>query len=154
MDPDQTVRMCRLIWIHVGRQRTMLVSLWHGSLTISWHTFWRLSFSTIFYNIKKFNPKLLLFKSQLLSTLKIYNILKMLASFTPSSYPHCIIWNYKSYPSQSISQTHNLNTFLHKVGEVFEVASSVVFSCRRQSFRNAATFYHLQLYNVKQTFWS
>jgi hypothetical protein len=25
MDPDQTARMRRLVWIHAGRQRTMLV---------------------------------------------------------------------------------------------------------------------------------
>jgi hypothetical protein len=31
MDPDQTARMCRLVWIHAGRKRTMLVLLLRGS---------------------------------------------------------------------------------------------------------------------------
>jgi hypothetical protein len=31
MDPDQTARMCRLVWIHAGRKRTMLVWSRRGS---------------------------------------------------------------------------------------------------------------------------
>jgi hypothetical protein len=31
MDPDQTERMRRLVWIHVDRKRTMLVLSWCGS---------------------------------------------------------------------------------------------------------------------------
>jgi hypothetical protein len=31
MDPDQTARMRRLVWIHAGRKRIMLVLSWHGS---------------------------------------------------------------------------------------------------------------------------
>ena len=31
MDPDQTARMRRLIWIHAGRKRTMSVLPWRGS---------------------------------------------------------------------------------------------------------------------------
>jgi hypothetical protein len=31
MDPDQTARMRRLVWIHAGRKRTMLVLSWRGS---------------------------------------------------------------------------------------------------------------------------
>jgi hypothetical protein len=31
MDPDQTARMCRLVWIHTGRKPIMLVLSWHGS---------------------------------------------------------------------------------------------------------------------------
>jgi hypothetical protein len=31
MDPDQTVRMRRLVWIHAGRKPIMLVLSWHGS---------------------------------------------------------------------------------------------------------------------------
>jgi hypothetical protein len=33
MDPDQTVRMRRLVWIHAGRKRIMLVLSWRGSYT-------------------------------------------------------------------------------------------------------------------------
>jgi hypothetical protein len=32
MDPDQTARMCRLVWIYAGRKRTMLVLSWSGSI--------------------------------------------------------------------------------------------------------------------------
>jgi hypothetical protein len=32
MDPDQTARMCRLVWIHAGRKPIMLVLSWHGSI--------------------------------------------------------------------------------------------------------------------------
>jgi hypothetical protein len=31
MDPDQTARMRRLVWIHVGRKRITLVLSWRGS---------------------------------------------------------------------------------------------------------------------------
>jgi hypothetical protein len=31
MDPDQTARMRRLVWIHAGRKPIMLVLSWHGS---------------------------------------------------------------------------------------------------------------------------
>jgi hypothetical protein len=31
MDPDQTVRMRRLVWIHAGRKPIMLVLSWRGS---------------------------------------------------------------------------------------------------------------------------
>jgi hypothetical protein len=31
MDTDQTARMRRLVWIHAGRKRTMLVLSWRGS---------------------------------------------------------------------------------------------------------------------------
>jgi hypothetical protein len=31
MDPDQTARMCRLVWIHAGRKPIMLVLLCRGS---------------------------------------------------------------------------------------------------------------------------
>jgi hypothetical protein len=31
MDPDQTARMRRLVWIHAGRKPTMLVLSWRGS---------------------------------------------------------------------------------------------------------------------------
>jgi hypothetical protein len=31
MDPDQTARMRRLVWIHAGRKRITLVLSWHGS---------------------------------------------------------------------------------------------------------------------------
>jgi hypothetical protein len=31
MDPDQTARMRRLVWIHAGRKRIMLVLSWRGS---------------------------------------------------------------------------------------------------------------------------
>jgi hypothetical protein len=29
MDPDQTARMCRLVWLHAGHKRTLLV--FHGA---------------------------------------------------------------------------------------------------------------------------
>jgi hypothetical protein len=32
MDPDQTVWMRRLVWIHAGRKPIMLVLSWHGSI--------------------------------------------------------------------------------------------------------------------------
>ncbi|XP_053381540.1 uncharacterized protein LOC123530848 isoform X1 [Mercenaria mercenaria] len=35
MDPDQTVRMHRLVWIRAGRKATMLVFPWHGSNVFS-----------------------------------------------------------------------------------------------------------------------
>jgi hypothetical protein len=31
MDPDHTVQMRRLVWIHAGRKRIMLVLSWRGS---------------------------------------------------------------------------------------------------------------------------
>jgi hypothetical protein len=31
MDPDQTTRMRRLVWIHAGRKPIMLVLSWRGS---------------------------------------------------------------------------------------------------------------------------
>jgi hypothetical protein len=31
MDPDQTARMRRLVWIHAGRKPIMLVLSWRGS---------------------------------------------------------------------------------------------------------------------------
>jgi hypothetical protein len=31
MDPDQTERMRRLVWIHAGRKRIMSVLSWRGS---------------------------------------------------------------------------------------------------------------------------
>jgi hypothetical protein len=31
MDPDQTARMRKLVWIHDGGKRTMLVLSWRGS---------------------------------------------------------------------------------------------------------------------------
>jgi hypothetical protein len=31
MDPDQTARMHRLVWIHAGRKSIMLILSWHGS---------------------------------------------------------------------------------------------------------------------------
>jgi TnpA family transposase len=31
MDPDQSARMRRLVWINAGRKRTMLVLTWRGS---------------------------------------------------------------------------------------------------------------------------
>jgi hypothetical protein len=31
MDPDQTAWMRRLVWIHAGRKRIMLVLSWRGS---------------------------------------------------------------------------------------------------------------------------
>jgi hypothetical protein len=34
MDPDQTVRMRRLVWIHAGHKRIMLVLSWRGSILI------------------------------------------------------------------------------------------------------------------------
>jgi hypothetical protein len=35
MDPDQTARMCRLVWIHTGRKPIMLVLSWRGSNNLS-----------------------------------------------------------------------------------------------------------------------
>jgi hypothetical protein len=35
MDPDLTARMRRLVWVHAGRKRTMLVLSWRGSFYIS-----------------------------------------------------------------------------------------------------------------------
>jgi hypothetical protein len=32
MDPDQTARMCRLVWIHAGHKRTMLILSRRGSI--------------------------------------------------------------------------------------------------------------------------
>jgi hypothetical protein len=34
MDPNQTAPMCRLVWIHAGRKRTMLVLSWHDSFEL------------------------------------------------------------------------------------------------------------------------
>jgi hypothetical protein len=34
MDPDQTARMRRLVWIHAGRKRITLVLSWHGSFML------------------------------------------------------------------------------------------------------------------------
>jgi hypothetical protein len=34
MDPDQTARMRRLVWIDAGRKRTMLILSWCGSYNI------------------------------------------------------------------------------------------------------------------------
>jgi hypothetical protein len=34
MDPDQTMWMRRLVWIHAGRKPIMLVLSWHGSYVI------------------------------------------------------------------------------------------------------------------------
>jgi acetoin utilization deacetylase AcuC-like enzyme len=34
MDPNQTGRMHRLVWIHAGRKRTMLVLSWRGSIHV------------------------------------------------------------------------------------------------------------------------
>jgi hypothetical protein len=34
MDPDQTARMRRLVWIHAGGKRFMLVLSWHGSFKV------------------------------------------------------------------------------------------------------------------------
>ena len=34
MNPDQTARMRRLVWIHAGRKHTMLVLSWRGSFII------------------------------------------------------------------------------------------------------------------------
>jgi hypothetical protein len=34
MDPDQTARTRRLVWINAGRKRTMLVLSWHGSIFV------------------------------------------------------------------------------------------------------------------------
>jgi hypothetical protein len=35
MDPDQTARMRRLVWIHAGRKPIMLVLSWRGSYSIT-----------------------------------------------------------------------------------------------------------------------
>jgi hypothetical protein len=34
MDPDQTARMLRLVWIRAGHKRIMLVLSWRGSFII------------------------------------------------------------------------------------------------------------------------
>jgi hypothetical protein len=36
MDPDQTVQMRRLVWIHAGHKPIMLVLLWRGSFCFIW----------------------------------------------------------------------------------------------------------------------
>jgi hypothetical protein len=36
MDPDQTARMRRLVWIHTGRKPIMLVLSWRSSNVIHW----------------------------------------------------------------------------------------------------------------------
>jgi hypothetical protein len=37
MDPDKTARMQRLVWIHAGHKRTMLVLSWRVSFIIECH---------------------------------------------------------------------------------------------------------------------
>jgi hypothetical protein len=37
MDPYQTVRMRRLVWIYAGRKHTILVLSWHGSNSDPWY---------------------------------------------------------------------------------------------------------------------
>jgi hypothetical protein len=37
MDPVQAARMRRLVWIHAGRKRTMLVLSWRGLFILSKH---------------------------------------------------------------------------------------------------------------------
>jgi hypothetical protein len=39
MDPDQTARMRRLVWIHAGRKPIMLVLSWHGSYLLEIYAF-------------------------------------------------------------------------------------------------------------------
>jgi hypothetical protein len=34
IDPDETARMRRLVWIHAGCKRTMLVLSWHGTFIL------------------------------------------------------------------------------------------------------------------------
>jgi hypothetical protein len=38
MYPDQTAKMRRMVWIHAGRKRTMLVLSWSGSFHVNWGT--------------------------------------------------------------------------------------------------------------------
>jgi hypothetical protein len=49
MDPDQTARMRRLVWIYVGRKRIMLILSWRGSF----YTFETKSFLTIIMTFTK-----------------------------------------------------------------------------------------------------
>jgi hypothetical protein len=52
MDPDQSAQMCRLVWIHAGRKRTMLVLSWRSSFIVVLLWFMAMETLILYLNMK------------------------------------------------------------------------------------------------------